>query len=381
MAQDLSSTNNAPPAASRGLRRYFSGRTVAEVMDANRGAGPGFDLWRITLSLLVILLHSYHVSYGHAAYLATGPSGPVFASILPIFFSLSGFLVTGSALRTRSISVFLAFRVLRIIPALVTEVTLAALIIGPMLTTLPLADYFADHRTHVYFGNIVGWIHFELPGVFEHNPRAGMVNQNLWTLHPELICYAAMALLMLTGLVYRRTPLTLVWVAGTIAAAAINLTIDAWELHGTYPGPVLVYYFLTGVVAFHWRHLIPVNRWLFVIAAAAAYLLLRLPNTTFFAEPFLVYIMIYVGMQKMPRIGFLQRGDYSYGMYLYAYPIQQTLVMLFPATREWYINFVLATAASLAVAMISWHLVEKPALGLKRFVKGRPKPIASTTEP
>ncbi|UAJ12693.1 acyltransferase family protein [Glacieibacterium megasporae] len=361
--------------------RLFTGKSVAEVMDRHRGSGPGFDLWRISLSLLVILLHSFHVSYEHPPHIATGPFGPVFAAVLPIFFSLSGFLVTGSALRTRSIRVFLSFRALRIIPALVTEVTLAALIIGPLLTTLPLIAYFNDPRTHVYFGNIIGWIHFALPGVFEHNPRPGVVNQNLWTLHPELICYAAMALLMATSLAYRRTFLTILWAIGTVAAAAINIRTDAWELHGTYPGPVLVYYFLTGIVAYHWRHLIPVNRWLFVVAVAVAYLLLKLPNTTFFAEPFLVYIMIFVGMQKMPSIGFLQRGDYSYGMYLYAYPIQQTLVLLFPATREWYYNFVLATVASLGVAMISWHLIEKPALSLKRFVRGRPKPIISTTEP
>lgn len=350
-------------------------------MDRNRGAGPGFDLWRIVLSLLVILLHSFHVSYGRAGYLATGPFGPVFASILPIFFSLSGFLVVGSALRTRSVRVFLTFRVLRIIPALVTEVTLAALIIGPLLTTLPLAEYFGDRRTHVYFGNIVGWIHFQLPGVFESNPRAGMVNQNLWTLHPELICYGVMALLMVSGVIYRRTLLTVLWAVGTLAAIALNVGFDKYELNGTYPGAVLVYYFLTGAVAFHWRHLIPVNRWLFAASVVVAYVLLKLHNTTFLVQPALIYIMIWVGMQKMPRVGFLQRGDYSYGMYLYAYPIQQVLVMLFPSTREWYINFVLATLVSLGVAMVSWHLVEKPALSLKRFVPGRPKPIPSVTEP
>lgn len=139
-----------------------------------------------------------------------------------------------------------------------------------------------------------------------------------------------MALLMVTGVVYRRTLLTLAWAVGTLVALSINVSTDIWELHGTYPGAVLVYYFITGAVAFHWRHLIPVNRWLFALAIVVAYALLRLPNTTFIVEPALIYIMIFVGMQKMPRVGFLQRGDYSYGMYLYAYPIQKTLVLLLP---------------------------------------------------
>lgn len=355
--------------------------TVAEVMARNNGAGPGFDLWRIGLSLLVILLHAHHVSYGDAPYLATGPFGPLFASILPVFFALSGFLVTGSALRTQSVRVFLTFRVLRIVPALVTEVLLAALILGPLLTTLPLADYLSDPRFHVYFGNIFGWVHFSLPGVFEANPRAGMVNQNLWTLHPELICYAVMAGLMMTGLAYRRNFLTALWFAGTVFALAINIKTNQFELRGTYPGPVLVYYFLTGVVAYHWRHLIPVSKALFVAAIAFAYALLCMKNSTFIVEPALVYIMIYVGMLKMPKVDFLQRGDYSYGLYLYAYPVQQTLVLMLPWTAVWWINFPLATVISLAIAMASWHGIEKPALRLKRLVTGTPKPIASVTEP
>lgn len=362
-------------------RPWLTGDSAEAIMERNRGAGPGFDLWRVGLSALVILLHSHQVSYGHAAYLATGPFGPVFASILPIFFGLSGFLVTGSALRTRSVRIFLTFRVLRIIPALVTEVTLAALILGPLLTTVPLADYFSDARFFRYFGNIVGWIHFELPGVFTANPRPGTVNQNLWTLHPELECYLLMAVLMATRLIYDRTLTTLLLGVATSVGIAANVGFDMFELNGTYPGPVLVYYFLCGVVAFHWRRHIIVNPWLFVAAVVAAYALLTLRHNTFFVEPLLIYIMIYVGMVRLPRVGFLQRGDYSYGMYLYAYPIQQTLVLLFPGTREWYYNFCLSIALALGVAALSWHLVEKPALALKRFVKGRPPAIGSTTEP
>ena len=350
-------------------------------MARNKGGGPGFDLWRIGLSLLVILTHSFPISYGEADFLVSGATAPIFASILPIFFALSGFLVTGSALRTRSVRVFLTFRILRIVPALMTEVTLAALVLGPLLTTLPLGEYFSDPRFHVYFGNIVGWIHYALPGVFENNPRPGMVNQNLWTLDPELFCYAAMAALMVTRLVYSRWLMTAGWLAGTAVLLGANMWMGLYEVNGTFKGPTLLYYFLSGVVAYHWRDHIPVNRWLFAVAAAGAYGLFLLPHHVFIVPVLLIYVMIYIGMQKMPRIAIFSRGDYSYGLYLYAYPIQQTLALLFPAIREWYWNFGLGTLAALAVAMASWHLVEKPALSLKRFVRGRPAPIASATEP
>src|ERR1700753_361212 len=94
---------------------WLSGPTAKQIMDEHGGAGPGFDMVRISLSLLVILLHSFHTAYGipAAEYLATGWSHPIWAATLPIFFGLSGFLVSGSALRSRSLRVFLTFRALR----------------------------------------------------------------------------------------------------------------------------------------------------------------------------------------------------------------------------------------------------------------------------
>jgi peptidoglycan/LPS O-acetylase OafA/YrhL len=89
--------------------------------------------------------------------------------MVPAFFALSGFLVTGSALRLRATAPFLTFRVLRILPALLVEVTLSALILGALFTTLPLKSYFSDPQFFRYFGNIVGLITFHLPGVFESN--------------------------------------------------------------------------------------------------------------------------------------------------------------------------------------------------------------------
>ncbi len=359
------------------------GLTVASRMESFGGTGPGFDWVRIGLSLMVITLHSFHTAYGfrpgHS--LASTPAGPLFAAILPMFFGLSGFLVAGSALRTRNLKVFLTFRILRIIPALVTEVTLSAVVLGTAMTVLPLADYFSDTRFLRYFGNIVGWIHFELPGVFLSNPRAGMINQNLWTLHPELLSYALMAGLMVTTAVYDRVRLTIVWAVITIACLVLNTQTGVFEPNGTFPGKALIYYFLSGVVAYHWRHLIPVDGRLAVLSALAAYGLYWIPQTVFLIQFPLLYLMLWLGMQNFPRIEWLQRGDYSYGLYLYAYPVQQTLMALLPGAREWYFNLALTLPITLGIAMLSWHGIEKPALKLKKLVAGRPKAIASVTEP
>ncbi|MDR3465930.1 MAG: acyltransferase [Xanthobacteraceae bacterium] len=370
--------------ARRPIVRWLSGPTVKERMDAHGGGGPGFDLLRIALSLLVILLHSFHTAYGVPAsdFLATGWSHPIWAATLPVFFGLSGFLVCGSALRSRSLRVFLTFRALRIFPALAVEISLSALILGPLLTTLPWQSYFTDARFLRYFGNIVGWIHFELPGVFEQNPSQGIVNRSLWTLHPELLCYVMMAGLMWFGFVYSRWKVTVLWLLATAVLGAYNLFTGRFELIGIYPGQVLVYYFLTGLVVFHWRDRIVVNPWLFALSVIGSYVLALIPQTTFIALPLAnVYIMLYLGMMKLPRVAFLQNGDYSYGLYLYAFPIQQAIVEFLPNARSWLVVFCLAVPITFCVALFSWHVIEKPTLKLKRFVQNAPKPIPSVTEP
>lgn len=366
------------------IKDWFSGPSAKNIMDAHNGTGPGFDLLRIGLSLLVILLHSFHTAYGvpQSRFLATGWSHPIWAATLPIFFGLSGFLVSGSALRSRSLKVFLSFRALRIFPALTVEITLSALILGPLLTTLPIWDYVSDTRFLKYFGNIVGWIHFELPGVFEHNPSAGIVNRSLWTLHPELLSYVLMTALMFSGIAYSRWKTTLLWIGATAVLATYNLMTGKYELTGIYNGGVLIYYFLTGILAYHWRHVVVINARLFIIALVSAYVLTELPQTTFLVLPLVnIYIMIYIGMMKFPHVKLLQRGDYSYGLYLYAFPIQQAIVQFLPDHRNWWTVFVLAVVITFGVATLSWHLIEKPALRLKKWVQNAPRPIPSTTEP
>jgi peptidoglycan/LPS O-acetylase OafA/YrhL len=355
--------------------------TAGEIMAANRGVAPGFDWVRIALSLIILLLHSFHTADGHAPELASGPTGPLWAATLPMFFGLSGFLVAGSALRTRALLPFITFRVLRIVPALAVEVTLSALLLGPLVTALPLPAYFSDPALYHYFGNIVGWVHFHLPGVFLTNPRPDIVNQNLWTLHPELGCYALMAALMASRLVYSRRAMTIVFAAFSIGLIAWDLGVESLQLNGNFGRAVLVWSFVAGITAFHWRDHLPVSRGLALASAALAYGLLRTPGLNLLALFPIIYLMVWLGVQHFPRIELLQRGDYSYGIYLYGYPIQQTLVFLFPGLREWWLVFPVAAMLTLLFAMLSWHGIEKPALRLKRLVKGRPKPIASLTEP
>jgi peptidoglycan/LPS O-acetylase OafA/YrhL len=154
------------------------------------GRATGFDYLRLVLALAIVVWHSVATSYGlavaHALY--AGPLRAVLGALLPMFFALSGFLVAGSLQRCRTLPMFLALRALRIFPALTVEVVLSALVLGPLLTTLPLAQYLADPLFWQYLRNAGGDVHFFLPGVFAGNPVRGQINAQLWTVPFELKC-------------------------------------------------------------------------------------------------------------------------------------------------------------------------------------------------
>jgi peptidoglycan/LPS O-acetylase OafA/YrhL len=100
------------------------GSTAADVLNANRGVGPGFDALRLLLSVWVFVLHAIAVCNGaeFAGEFAANPLHRiVITPVLPMFFAVSGYLVTGSPIRTGSTSTFLMFRALRIAPALIVD--------------------------------------------------------------------------------------------------------------------------------------------------------------------------------------------------------------------------------------------------------------------
>ncbi len=345
------------------------GPSVDDILKLHRGAGPGFDFWRFFLSISIIFLHSFHVAYGTAnggakiSFLA-----PFFGAILPIFFGLSGFLVAGSAIRTASVKVFLGFRALRLVPALAVEVTLSALLLGPLLTTEPLAIYFSSHEFWTYWGNILGRIRFNLPGMFEDNPVPRIVNLNLWTLHAEILCYAILASAMVIGLLKRRRVAVALWLICSAAMLALSISLGWFVREDLYPSSIWIYAFCTGVIAFLWRDRIRLSP-IFLTLAVLAYLTLYfMPMLSVIAVVPLTYIMIWVGMQAKLAANIFKKGDYSYGLYLYGYVIQQTLALVFPSMREWWFIFPLAVILTLLFAIISWHLVEKPALKFKRHL-------------
>jgi peptidoglycan/LPS O-acetylase OafA/YrhL len=371
-------------AYSRAIQKFLGEyRSFETVMKENKGIGPGFDALRIVLALVILAYHSLLLAPNGAGYAFVNQHLYLFViALVPMFFGLSGFLVTGSALRTQSVKVFLTYRGLRIFPALVVEVTLCALLLGPFMTSLPLAEYFTTKQFFTYFGNIVGIVRMELPGVFLDNPYPKVVNGSLWTLQPEFYCYLIMAALMLSSLVYRRKWYTWAFVASTALLTALNALYGFGNPGDLFPPNVIIYYFFVGIAAYHWRAYIPAHPVLFVIALLLSPLMLSQQGLIYLAAIPVTYCTLYIGMLKLPRIPLLQNGDYSYGIYLLHFPILQSLAYLVPALREWWMLMLFAVPLTIGLAALSWHWIEKPFLQLKkRILPSKAAPISMPVAP
>ncbi|WP_206240345.1 acyltransferase family protein [Novosphingobium terrae] len=346
--------------------------TLDEKLQIAKGRPSGFDYMRLILSVLVVMWHTIVTSYGpEAQSSALSHWRPLIAALLPMFFALSGFLVAGSLERCRSLVSFLGLRLIRIYPALAVEVLLSAFILGPLLTTVPLDSYFTDPKFHRYLLNIFGDIHFQLPGLFLGNPNPDRVNGQLWTVPYELLCYITLAALAALSLTKYRTLFT-----GAVALLWLSANAVFMYKHGLstaepmiVPGYILIFTFLCGIGIYLWRDKLPFNLPLAAVCAVVSAVLMFFPIAGDALVPLpLSYLTVYLGIANPRKFGFLRGADYSYGIFLYGYAIQQAWMSLSPGLHHWYLNALLTLPVATAFAAGSWHFVEKPALKLRNQV-------------
>lgn len=346
----------------------MTGQTLEDRITEAGNRPSGFDYLRLILATLVVVSHTVNVCYGipYTGSVWTSPVRPFLAIILPMFFALSGFLVAGSLERCRTLISFLGLRVLRLVPALAVDTMLAAFVIGPIFTVVAYDQYFTDPRFFRYFLNIVGEIHYTLPGVFERNPWPDAVNQQLWTLPYELKCYAAIAGLALIGFVRHARRFLMFLVASAVAIVVVYVFVRGAQALTTVPGSVLVECFLVGIGGYLLRGRIVWSLALFVASSVLTLVLLSVPAGDYFAAIPITYVTIYIGLTEPRRVKLISSGDYSYGIFLYGFSIQQSVVALLGVTGTiWYVNLAIALPVTCAFAAFSWWCVEKPALLLR----------------
>jgi peptidoglycan/LPS O-acetylase OafA/YrhL len=357
--------------------------TVRQLLLENSAA---LNLIRLVLALLVLVSHTYPLGGFGAdpAWPTLRPSTSLGGFAVGAFFALSGLLVTMSGLR-RSPYEFIRSRFLRIVPAYLVVVVVAAALLGP-------AVWLSDHGTlHGYFNfGVTGpamyvarnllfpvGLQYAINDVFATSTPYGLltgtsaVNGSLWTLPMELRCYLVALAVVVVGRGLGSTRVAtaaLGFVAGILFVTHFSATAGQAITPAFLvpPLPELLFVFLCGAVLGTVATRLHATPLLFA-AAVFVFLLASIGGGLYFRTVGLGCLAIILpgiaALLPAKHVGFF-RNDLSYGTYVWAFPVQQTLAYAGLATSK--IFFILtAGLATLILAALSWFFVEQPALRLR----------------
>jgi peptidoglycan/LPS O-acetylase OafA/YrhL len=342
----------------------------------------GFDGLRISAAAMVIYGHAFPLT-GH---IAPGLLANAVQTIgVKVFFVISGFLITRSWQSDPSLVRFWSKRALRIMPGLIGICLLTILIAGPLLTELSIKEYFANGLPFKYLWNVALYPVYSLPGLFRNNTYPIAVNGSLWSLPVEVSMYCGVPILVGH---YRKSARVVI-----PAAALALLVASIYFVRMSPPGTPLViwgtsltsaldvaYYFYAGAAFAVLRldqNCHPFAAGLLFIFAA--WLVQGAIAGEIALAVTLPYLVISFGKLKLSLLRPLDGHDYSYGLYLYGFLVQQTVVH-FIGPQSAAINTAISLPITVVLAALSWRLIEQPALRLKpeRQQINRGKPFQSS---
>lgn len=321
-----------------------------------------FDCIRIVAAAAVLFSHHFAL---------TGQPEPSFFGLhsiggaaVIVFFVISGYLVTSSWYNDPHFVRFSARRVLRIWPALTAVAVVTAYGLGTWVTELPTTEYLRHRATFDYLNILRMRIHYVLPGVFENNPYPKGVNGSLWTIPLEVRCYIVLVCAGLVGLLKNKTVflgIVAVYMLWFVSQSSADITL---KIHY---GRELSAFFLAGAALYalqpHWEE----KPWFWMgalcILAAIAWWAGWKYTATLLGLPFLI---VYGGTRSTPVLRRFGRwGDPSYGIYLIAFPIQQTVILYSWPALGFAGTMLFSLLVTTALAYASWHSIEKQALKFK----------------
>lgn len=348
-----------------------------------RADANNFTALRLFLASSVIYTHSYWLLTGSETRDDLSPflGAPISTLAVDGFFFLSGFLVYPSLLRMKGAAPFLLARLTRLWPALALSVILTALG-GLAVTQTPGAAYLGSETSSFLACNLsFACSGYHLTGVICADQPCN-INGSLWTLPWEARCYLALAGLSLVGLAAPKRmtwlilPATLlgalVWDTPLRELASERLTTGAMfyldTAHRLWP------LFALGAAAYLFRHRIVLSWWALAALAVANAFAQKLWFPAEIHALFIGYAVLCLGLLTAKTKAISGNWpDYSYGTYIFAFPIMMALYEAWKPTS--YLALAAANLAlTLPLAALSWHFVEKPALDALRDFRRRRAP-------
>lgn len=338
-------------------------RTLEEAMNSRDNA---LNFVRLILASSVILAHSYPLGgFGAMPFFPGTDLGQV---AVAGFFAASGFLIAGSRSRLGFLP-YIWRRAIRIYPAYWTALILVAFVFAP-LSTLQHGQWSLNDGLGYVLRNSTLWIdHYQVGATLTEVPFVGAWNGSLWTLFYEFSAYLALGVLFFARVLRRPAALFVLFVLATVAQLLAKGPLDITTnliLHFLWLGT----FFVAGSFLWSVSNRLPLSGWLGALAAALTLGALLSGHFTVLAPLPFAYLILWLGGTLPTRIG--STNDVSYGVYIYAFPIQQTLsVWGWAQAMGPVASAALALIMTTVVAWCSWVAVERPALRLKNLVPAK----------
>jgi peptidoglycan/LPS O-acetylase OafA/YrhL len=339
-----------------------------------------FDSLRLFAAAIVMFSHAFLIAEGNENHepliVLSGRQSILGLAGVFIFFAISGFLVTQSFEQTRSPWRYLAKRALRIFPGFFVALVLAGFVLAPMVTTLPLSQYFlrSEPYRYVLFNMLFDLRQHELPGVMFVNNAVGLeVNGSLWTLGYEFEMYLMVLALGVMGLL-RLWMLLPLWALGLYCIAYPVDALGGWEW--------MLSFFAAGMVLYKLKDKGIFNRWLAWLALIGLIATVRFGGFILWFSLFGCYLALYLALHpRIPPLKAARFGDLSYGIYIYGWPSEQAVIWAFGGHAAWWQVLGLGLPLAAALAYLSWHLIEAPALRFKPRVRAAAVPAPEAALP
>ena len=353
---------------------------------SSKTEGNNFDLIRFFFASLVILSHAYPMATGTEAQepLWRFSRGQLTLGTLSVdcFFIISGYLIAQSWSRKPDIISYLSKRVRRIYPGFLVAAMLSAFVVTPLFTAHPGKPSITPAFTLDFMLHALRLLYLQSDAAFPNNPAPGSVNGSLWSIPFEFWCYIGLMGTGLLGLL-KRPGLLLAWLA-VLTVVAFVVAYHDLKIGGKFLGVIFGYptfwsrllpYFVAGMVFHSYSNRIPLTGRGAAVATALMLAGCAVPYALIFVLPVCgAYLILWLAFIPSAHVRhFARRGDYSYGIYLYAFPIGQIIASYTGKTSPWLL-FLLAWPLSVLAGALSWHLVEKHFMKTK--ARRRPAELA-----
>ncbi|PSV25354.1 acyltransferase [Photobacterium sp. GB-72] len=310
-----------------------------------------FDVLRIFLAVLVFYFHIGIETQNE--YLMYVPGGLA----VHCFFVISGYLIVKSYLKRKSLSTYVKSRFLRIYPLYFIVIT-TAFIFGYFHYSGSFIDDINNGAGKYLASNYVfaNFLHPTLPGLFENNFQP-FVNAALWTIKIEVMFYICVPIIY--GVLNKKLDNKKLTILLGLVSICCFYTVQYFiEYHGLPASinrqlPSMLVFFMLGA---YWNFAEPkfLRLWHLLILIPIVFFLQSWFVIYAFAVSFIVYVIVF----KLKPIAVSKRiGDISYGIYIWHFPILQTLIM-YGFFKNIYQGTAIATVLVFSFAMISWHFIE-----------------------